>query len=134
MGLFQLPWLPERLASRDGGWRVARLLRRTAVNVTPFDDDELAPYAAQAARGLHGPLNYYRAGFRSTPLPARRIDAPALLVWGTGDAFLGPSLADPRRYAGLVRSLRVVRVPGAGHWVQQEAPATVNRLLREHAA
>ena len=60
----------------------------------------------------------------------RVIQARTLLIWGLRDIALRPELT-----AGLeswVPSLRVERVPEAGHWVQHEQPDLVNRLLLEH--
>ena len=53
--------------------------------------------------------------------------APTLLLWGLRDPYLGPWCAE-----GLDRwvpDLRVERIADARHWVQNEVPDRVNRLL-----
>ena len=49
------------------------------------------------------------------------------MIWGEKDRYLGPELAEPDRY--WVPNLRVERLPDIGHWVQQDAPERVNRIL-----
>jgi pimeloyl-ACP methyl ester carboxylesterase len=86
--------------------------------------------------GLSGACNYYRA----SPLyPATASDAtvmtirfapeavtvrvPTRVIWAEGDAALPPSLL-----VGLdayVPDMRIVRVPGATHWIVHERPALV---------
>jgi pimeloyl-ACP methyl ester carboxylesterase len=55
------------------------------------------------------------------------VAAPTLLVWGLRDRYLGVGLTE-----GLGRwvpDLRVARLRGASHWVQNDAAEEVNRLL-----
>jgi len=50
-------------------------------------------------------------------------------VWGEKDRYLGPALAE-----GLgewVPGIRVARLADASHWIQNDAPGEVNRLLVE---
>ena len=52
---------------------------------------------------------------------------PTLLIWGDRDRYLGLPLTE-----GLgrwVRDLHVEHLPDASHWVQNDAPGQVNRLL-----
>ena len=56
-----------------------------------------------------------------------------MYVYGTGDFALG------RRAADLTRSYvngpyRYEVLEGTSHWIPEEAPAVVGRLLREHLA
>lgn len=73
-------------------------------------------------------LKYFRAMF----LPAfglrmRRIDAPALVLWGTRDRFLGRELAQPS--AALVPNCQVEYFDAGGHWLQHDCPEQVARAL-----
>ena len=53
-------------------------------------------------------------------------------IWGTLDAFCGPYLSERERALRLHDpSLDFRVVEGAGHWVNYEAPNTVNELLCE---
>ena len=76
-------------------------------------------------------LNWYRAirlqNSRTLNL-AQVIGMPTLVVWGGRDVALDPiCLNGTERY---VRDLRVKRLPGISHWVQQDAPQVVNELLQ----
>lgn len=82
--------------------------------------------------GFTGGLNWYRNFDRNwelTPeLAGARVGVPAAFVAGESDPVLAMVPVDPMRE--WVTDLRdVVLVPGAGHWVQQEAPAEVNAAL-----
>jgi len=133
MALCQLPLVPERLLSlRD--FALLRWVLR-GLRATPVPDGELEPYVAAARRagGLRGGLHYYRAMGRAlvrrrrAPSSPRRVEAPVLVLWGERDPVLLPHLAPPP--AELVPDARVVRIPGAGHDVQLDAPGEVNRAI-----
>ncbi len=51
-----------------------------------------------------------------------------MVIWGEADAYLGLGLLD-RSIAKVDGPVRVERLPGVSHWVQQEAPDAVNALL-----
>jgi pimeloyl-ACP methyl ester carboxylesterase len=135
---FQLPLLPERWLSKNDGENLARMFRAGSPgeHATPRELIE-ANKSALLAPGRLGPaLAYYRTAFR-TGLPElvrgpagprhRPIELPVTLIWGEADSCLGIELIDgSERYAPL---LNVHRVPNAGHFVHQERPDVVNRLL-----
>ena len=79
-------------------------------------------------------LNYYRAAFRQAPWATearmRPIAAPTLVVFGERDRYLRHQLAEPSP-ADVPNLGRVVRLPQASHFVQNDAPDEVNRLLIE---
>jgi len=66
---------------------------------------------------------------RPTHTRWKTIDKPVQVVWGEKDRYLGRELAEPPRE--WVPDVRFAAVPGASHWVQADAPETVNRLLIE---
>ena len=133
MAFFLLPWLPEWLLTRNQG----RTLMRDLKQQSPKLPDDLletmrrnviVPGAATAM------LNYYRANVlrlgRAAPATAP-LEVPTLLIWGEDDLYLSPQLA-----SGLeefVPHITVRRLPGVSHWVQQDAPAEVERLIAEWA-
>ena len=58
----------------------------------------------------------------------RVIETPTMVVWGEDDVALDLICLDgTERY---VRDLAIHRLPGVSHWVQQDAPDAVNRLLQ----
>jgi pimeloyl-ACP methyl ester carboxylesterase len=134
---FQLPLLPEILMRAGDFALVGRMLRREPVRPGTFGDAEVRLYKQALARpgALTAAINYYRANFRRGRRPdprVRAIRAPTLVVWGERDPHLGPWFLD-----GLeewVPDLRVRRLPGASHWVQNDAPEAVNRLLLDFLA
>jgi pimeloyl-ACP methyl ester carboxylesterase len=97
-------------------------------------DDVLAVYAAEFGRtGFQGGLNWYRA--RSDPalqvFAGRTIDVPAAFIGGVRDWGVrqtpGAYEAMAERACSRFRACDLV--PGAGHWVQQEAPEAVTKLI-----
>ena len=97
--------------------------------------DHFAEYvAAFSAGGFKGPLDWYRCLDRNWGLTAwlqdRRIEVPALFMVGEHDPvrhYAGRQEATLSDWATDLRGSHVL--PGAGHWLQQERPGEVNRLL-----
>ncbi|MDE2703097.1 MAG: alpha/beta hydrolase [Chloroflexota bacterium] len=101
-------------------------------------DEDLAVYAAEYARsGFQGGLNGYRCG--ASPAAARelqlfaevRLQVPCLFVAGAADwgVYQRPGALE-RLKSRICTDLRgVTLIPGAGHWVQQEAAEEVNGEL-----
>src|SRR5262245_46665760 len=82
---------------------------------------------------LFGAVSYYRAALRRVfgKQPQwKPVEQETQVIWGTGDRFLKPVLAEPP--PKWVPKLRVDRVEGADHFVQMDAPEQVNALLLEH--
>jgi pimeloyl-ACP methyl ester carboxylesterase len=60
---------------------------------------------------------------------AVRVTVPTLVIWGEQDrALLTGNLSGIEEF---VPNVRVHRIPDASHWVVQEQPDVVNRLIRE---
>ena len=90
--------------------------------------------AAFSAGGFKGPLDWYRrldANWAATAfLQDARIRVPAAFVVGERDPVRHYAGAHEAGLKDWAPDLRVqVVVPGAGHWIQQERPNEVNRLL-----
>ncbi|HWW29555.1 MAG TPA: alpha/beta hydrolase [Steroidobacteraceae bacterium] len=130
---FQLPWIPEWMLARNHCAAIGRAFRGMAVDKTRFPDEVLRVYQNAAAEpgALTAMLNYYRALIR---FPSRtrhrgapRIETPTLMLWGEVDTALGKELSfGTDEY---VSNLTLRYLPNVSHWVQQEAPETVNGMI-----
>jgi pimeloyl-ACP methyl ester carboxylesterase len=135
MLFFQLPVLPELLLGRGQGRATAEAIRRSACDPARFPDEAMEVYRQNAARpgGLTAMLNWYRALFRGGGMRRARgnafpkIETPTLFLWGDADVAL--SIRTTRGTEEYVSNLTFRVLPGVSHWVQQEAPETVNAML-----
>jgi pimeloyl-ACP methyl ester carboxylesterase len=115
---------------------VGELFRRTARHPENFSDEDLAIFSANAATtaARRAMINYYRAMLRggganrSRKLGYPRIEVPTLLLWGEDDMAL--TKATTFGTEQHVADLTIRYLPGISHWVQQDAPETVNAMLR----
>jgi epoxide hydrolase 4 len=128
MFFFQLPKIPEKAAAKDD---FAAVRRTFAADRVPREDIEHYVDAIRVPGALTSAMNYYRSAIRRVftgDVPKRkRIESPVLVIWGDRDRYLGSELAEPP--ARFVPNARVVHVPEATHWVQNDAPERVNELL-----
>jgi pimeloyl-ACP methyl ester carboxylesterase len=130
MFFFQLPFVPERYLARDGHRAIAAAFRGMAVDKSRFPPAVLKVYQDSAAEpgALFGMLAYYRAAFRYRPKARHpKLKTPTLMIWGEEDTALGKELT--YRTDELVEDLTIRYLPRVSHWVQQEAPETVNAIL-----
>lgn len=133
---FQVPGLPEWLIQQNLADFVKNILREQAIRKGAFSKEHTQIYQSALAKPgvLSAALNYYRQmmapwnwvrDWVNTP---NLITVPTLVLWGEED-----SLLPPRVTQGLERLMtapfKLTLIPHCGHWVQQEAPQTVNREL-----
>lgn len=129
---FQLPWLPEYALLRDNASAVGRMLHGAALQKSAFPPEEIAKYQAAMSKpgAMTAALNYYRQLLRRGPRAYAghlHVSVPALLIWGVHDVALGVALT--YNLEQWVPNLRIERIDDSGHWVQQEQPEKVNRLI-----
>lgn len=132
---FQLPVLPELVLRWRRAAVVGEMFRGMAVDKGRFPDAVLDVYRRNACApgAATAMLNYYRAlvrgggGARQRRLGYPVIDTPTLLLWGEQDAALGKETTYGTE--AYVRDLTIRYLPPVSHWVQQEAPETVNAML-----
>jgi pimeloyl-ACP methyl ester carboxylesterase len=130
---FQLPWIPEWVLARNGYAAIASSFRDTAVDKSRFPDEVLRVYQQSASQpgALTAMVNYYRAAVRYSLRIRKRgtrpITTPTLMLWGEADTALGVELSHGTE--NHVSDLTLRRLPNVSHWVQQEAPETVNAMI-----
>jgi pimeloyl-ACP methyl ester carboxylesterase len=134
MLLFQFPGVAEAWLSGNNFHNLRDMLFRNAAPGTFGPEDEAVFLEAFGREGaLTAALNYYRANMPAAawlrpPPQLPPVTVPTMIVWGEADTYLGLGLLE-RSIAKVEGPLRVERLPGVSHWVQQEAPDDVNRLL-----
>jgi pimeloyl-ACP methyl ester carboxylesterase len=99
---------------------------------------ELAFYSAEYTRtGFQGGLQWYRcntSGLFTAELEiwsGKTIDVPSCFISGQQDwgTYQRPGVFEAMQTKTCTNMIGCHLVDGAGHWVQQEQPAEVNRLL-----
>ncbi len=130
---FQIPWLPERLISADNYALVREVFSGKTIRKNAFSAEDIDKYvdAISQSGALTAALNYYRCLFRSKDggdlAYEAKFNGETLVVWGENDMALGIRLLDGLEE--FAPNLIIHRIPGCGHWVQNEAPEEVNRVL-----
>jgi len=102
-------------------------------------------YRAVWRAGLTGGCNYYRASPLRPPTgpddPVLKIEfapamvtsrVPTLVIWAEDDIALPVALLDG--LGPFVPDLRIVRVPGATHWIVHERPELVGAEIERALA
>jgi pimeloyl-ACP methyl ester carboxylesterase len=101
---------------------------------------ELGLYSSEYARtGFQGGLNWYRVrtsgkfDSETEVFSGRTIDVPSCFISGKSDwgVYQVPGAVEKMQTSACTKMLGCHLVEGAGHWVQQEQPEAVSRLLLE---
>jgi pimeloyl-ACP methyl ester carboxylesterase len=101
-------------------------------------DQELAFYSGEYARtGFQGGLQWYRCGTSGAftaeleTFSGRHIDVPSCFISGQQDWGIHqrPGAIEAMQATACTKMLGCHLIDGAGHWVQQEQPEQVSRLL-----
>jgi pimeloyl-ACP methyl ester carboxylesterase len=138
MFYFQLPFAETAVAMNDFAF-IDRLWRDWSPGWEYPPAEMKALKATLGAPGvLTAALSYYRHTFNPPPdAPSlaevsapRPIAVPTLYLHGRNDGCIGVELADGME-AYFAKGLRKEIIDGAGHFVHQEKPDEVNRLILE---
>jgi len=128
---FAAPWLPERVVRARRFRFFRRFLRDARPGFTPQEMDRYVEAWSRPGTAT-AMLDYYRNSVFTPPWKAwkaiRPVSAPTLVIWGKGDRYLGPKLADPEHH-DVPNLDRVVRLSDASHWVHHDQADRVNDLL-----
>ncbi|HEY9698599.1 MAG TPA: alpha/beta hydrolase [Trichocoleus sp.] len=132
----QVPTLPEWLIRQNLKPILKNLFQEQAVRKSAFTtkDTEIYQAALEKPGALAAVLNHYRQLFspqiwmNQLSRATTPISAPTLVLWGEEDFLFSQKLTE-----GIERwvtaPLKLKFLPQCGHWIQQEAPQTVNREL-----
>jgi pimeloyl-ACP methyl ester carboxylesterase len=97
-------------------------------------DEDAESYIATLSEtgAIEAAINWYRAAaatLRDGAAP--KVSTPTLFIWGDADSTVGRIAAELT--ADYVEGpYRFVAIPGAGHFLTDEAPEVVNAILLEH--
>jgi pimeloyl-ACP methyl ester carboxylesterase len=125
MLLFQFPGVAERWLNEDG-WANFR-------SWAHHPDASQVIADLEASGSLTPGLNWYRANvppesWVGPPMQLPPVHAPTMGIWSSGDMALSEvQMTDSAK--NVVGPWRYERLDGPGHWMQLDAPATINQLL-----
>jgi pimeloyl-ACP methyl ester carboxylesterase len=128
-----LPELPEALVAGRERLYLAWLFNSRSINKAAIDAAAITEYTrVYAAPGaMQSGFAYYRAIFDSIAqnrkTAAAKLPMPVLAIGGA--QWMGPLME--KMVAPVAGDLRVEIVANSGHFVPEEAPAAVARLLHE---
>jgi len=127
---FQIPWLPEKMLSRnDFRPLVDGMAHSSRPGTFGPEDFERYKEAWSEPGALTAMIAWYRAGFRHPPPPEPDpvVRVPTLILWGRKDPFIGEGVA--RSSYALCRDARLEWIDEATHWVHHEEPERVNAAI-----
>lgn len=135
---FQVPIASEWLIQSNLKAFVQNMFQEQAVRKGVFTQDLIQQYqtALQKPGAIASAMSYYRQLFlpgqwiRDWMRSPDPISAPTLVLWGDEDSILSPKLMDGIEN-WITAPFKFKLIPNCGHWIQQEAPQSVNRELIE---
>ncbi|MBX6365751.1 MAG: alpha/beta hydrolase [Gemmatimonadetes bacterium] len=122
-----------------GGSIVGRLrsgLEKSSGDRSWITDDVVDHYVAPFHEDFGAALRAYRAmaSARDTVPLAPRLDqihVPVALLVGTAPHESGVAAEEIRLMSDSIGQFRLIQVPGAGHWIQEEQPRAVLAAIRD---
>ena len=128
--VFRRPAEPERILLGEGGDGEGL---RSMFAATGLDEAQAGEYVSlmQAPGAMTAALNWYRAMEPAEVEGLPPVVVPTLYVWSSGDAALGRKAAEGTAEFVAGRYQFAV-LDGVSHWVPEEAPDELARLLLGH--
>jgi pimeloyl-ACP methyl ester carboxylesterase len=109
------------------------LLQHSVADEANMPDPLLARYLAPyvCSQGLNHLLALSRSVSDEdmADVELRQLDRPTLIVWGDQDAFVSAKIGE--QLAETIPGSRLVRLPGMGRLVPEEAPETLANMILE---
>ncbi|GFR61385.1 epoxide hydrolase 4-like [Elysia marginata] len=127
---FQTPWLPEIFIKSNDFAVLKRIIQEKEGEVS-----DAYRYVYSQSGALTASINYYRAVFQQVGDKVQHdlnYSMPVLLLWGVEDTAI--DLSNPKTIEKANPAITVKYIEEAGHFVHQDAPETVNKLIREWLA
>lgn len=135
---FQLPYLPEYFIQMQD-CKFLNVIWRTKRDPSAFTEEDKEAYRFVFGKpgAPTAPINYYRANI----LPQKRLlkrlpldgTAPrGLMIFGADDLAISTEIVEKTKR--LTPNLDTELVQNASHFVQQDDPASVNKLMTEFLA
>ncbi|XP_041498055.1 epoxide hydrolase 4 isoform X2 [Microtus oregoni] len=131
---FQIPWFPEFMFSINDFKALKHLFTSRSTGIgrrgrrLTADDLEAYIYVFSQPGALSGPINHYRNIFNCLPLKHHMVTTPTLLLWGEEDAFMEAEMAEVTKVY-VKNYFRLTVLSEGSHWLQQDQPDIVNRLI-----
>lgn len=144
---FQAPWLPEKTFTIGNASIMSKAFVDSPMgvrNAGAFTDQDLSWYRQAFCQpgAATATLNYYRALvrwqlFADRDDPAwravrRQLEMPVLVLHGDSDVALGVELLDGIEAVAPHSTVKVLK--NCSHWIQQDYPGLVTRLLKDWLA
>ncbi|MDQ3856109.1 MAG: alpha/beta hydrolase [Chloroflexota bacterium] len=136
---FSVPGLMESILARQNDRFIHTGLPALAYRKEAFGSEDLAEYArAFALPGVHkASLQWYRSLWKSGPQmlrwQRRKVQRPCRIIWAIHDRALPVGLLTGlEKYFAV--PLDIDPIAQCGHWVMEEQPEQVVRLMREFLA
>ena len=127
MTFFRQPDSQDRMLENDAA--VLRLL--FAGSGMPEGREQPYIEALATPQALGAALNWYRAASVDDPDGLGPITTPTLYVWSTDDVALGTEAAQATAQC-VEGPYRFAVLEGVSHWIAEQAPDRLNRLLLDH--
>ena len=138
----RMPAFRDRALSDELARNVARVVehRRQKAPLPPLlagwvqDPEARIRYVEAFERSdFEAMLNYYKANYPRQPYaedtsPLVKVNCPVLVIHGLDDPYLLAGALD-RTWEWIDADLTLVTIPGANHFVQQDATDLVNRSM-----